>query len=323
MAEIKCVGTKNGEKEKILEMASHMFDGPTCSTITSITHMPGGLTNRNFKVEFEDGKKYAFRIAGEGTAEYLNRPSERDAVAKAQILGISPAFYWYDESTGTNICGFAEGTTMNANDFYTRKEVAEHAAPILRKIHTSGLKEINTFDPFAERKGYYEYLKNNDWTKFYEELKVINPIYQEIEKSFAEKPFPVVFSHNDCLAANFIFDEPNDTMSIIDWEYCGMNYYFFDLAALISENDMEEDMEEITIRAYFGGEPTEQQRAEVLIGKFLMDGLWIPWALVQSVTKVDERDMYWDWGYVRVKRCLKHMANPNWDKYLKMMTTDR
>ena len=50
-----------------------------------------------------------------------------------------------------------------------------------------------------------------------------------------------------------------------------------------------------------------------------MDGLWIPWALVQSVTKVDERDDYWDWGYVRVRRCQNHMANPNWDKYLDMV----
>ena len=323
MAEIKCEGLKEGELEIIKVMASHMFDDATVATITSVTHMPGGLTNRNFKVEFENGMKFAFRIAGEGTAEYLNRPSEKDAVAKVQIIGDSPAFYWYDEETGSNICGFVEGTTMCADDFYKRKEVVEHAAPIVRRIHTSGIKLSSVFDPFNERVGYYQYLKDNNWTRFYEELKQIDEVYAVLEKSFKEKPFPRVCCHNDCLAANFIFDEPNDTMGFIDWEYCGMNYYFFDLAALISENDMEPEMEEIAIRAYFGGEPTEQQRAEVLIGKFLMDGLWIPWALVQSVTKVDERDMYWDWGYVRVERCLKHMANPNWAKYLKMMTEDR
>lgn len=317
MAEIKCEGLKPGEVEKIQNIANQMFDGT--QKIVAITYMPGGLTNRNFKVEFDNGTKYAFRIAGEGTAEYLNRPCERDAVAKAQIIGTSPEFYWYDESTGSNICRFVEGDTMHEPDFNNRKDVVEHAAKLVSKIHHSGLKLNYIFNPFAERVGYYKYLKENNWTRFYEELKDIDAVYNKIQKAFDEKPFPLVSSHNDCLAANFIYDVPNDKMELIDWEYCGMNYYFFDLAAVISENDMGPEMEEVAIRAYFGGEPTEQQRAEVLIGKFLMDGLWIPWALVQSVTKVDERDDYWDWGYIRVRRCLNHMANPNWDKYLNMI----
>lgn len=317
MAEIKCEGLKDGELEIIKDMAAQMFANP--DTIVSVVHMPGGLTNRNFRVEFEDGSHYAFRIAGEGSWEYLDRPCERDAVAKAQICGTSPEFYWYDEKTGSNICRFVEGDTMHAEDFFNRKDVVEHAAPLLYKIHNSGLKLSKVFDPFNERVGYYQYLKDNNWTRFYDELEEIDKVYKKIEEAFRVNPYPIVCAHNDCLAANFIYDIPNDKMEVIDWEYCGMNYYFFDLAALISENDMEPEMEEVAIRAYFGGEPTEQQRAEVLIGKFLMDGLWIPWALVQSVTKVDERDDYWDWGYVRVNRCLKHMANPNWDKYLDMM----
>ena len=69
MAEIKLEGLRPGEEKVIQEMADQMFDDT--QKIVAITHMPGGLTNRNFKVEFENGRKYAFRIAGEGTAEYL------------------------------------------------------------------------------------------------------------------------------------------------------------------------------------------------------------------------------------------------------------
>ena len=71
--------------------------------VESITYMPGGLTNRNFKV-IVDGKPYAFRIAGEGTAEYLNRPAERQAVHAIKDLGISPMFYYYDLSPLVAIC---------------------------------------------------------------------------------------------------------------------------------------------------------------------------------------------------------------------------
>ena len=159
MAEIICEGLRDGELEIIQNMRAQMFDDE--QKIVSIIHMPGGLTNRNFKVEFENGSKYAFRIAGEGTAEYLNRPCERDAVAKAQILGTSPEFYWYDESTGSNICRLVEGDTMHEPDFNTRKDVVEHAAKLIRKIHTGGLKLNYVFDPFAERVGYYKYLEEN------------------------------------------------------------------------------------------------------------------------------------------------------------------
>ena len=59
MAEIKCEGLKPGEVEIIQNMADQMFDGS--QKIVAITYMPGGLTNRNFKVEFDNGTKYAFR----------------------------------------------------------------------------------------------------------------------------------------------------------------------------------------------------------------------------------------------------------------------
>ena len=260
MSEIKCEGLKPGEEEIIIGMKDKMFDEE--QKIVSITHMPGGLTNRNFKVEFENGTKYAFRIAGEGTAEYLNRPCEHDAVAKAQIIGTSPEFYWYDEETGSNICRFVEGDTMHEPDFNERKDVVEHAAALVRKIHTSGLKLNYVFDPFAERVGYYEYLKENNWTRFYEELEELDKVYGKIEEAFKANPYPRVSCHNDCLAANFIYDVPNNKMEIIDWEYCGMNYYFFDLAAVISENDMDPEMEEVAIRAYFGGEPIVEGTTE-------------------------------------------------------------
>ena len=66
MAEVKYVGLKPGEEKVIQEISDQMFDGT--QKIIAVTHMPGGLTNRNFKVEYDNGQKYAFRIAGYGCA---------------------------------------------------------------------------------------------------------------------------------------------------------------------------------------------------------------------------------------------------------------
>ncbi len=318
MADIKvCENTKPAEVQEIKRMAkdSGLFPG---KEIESITYMPGGLTNRNFKV-FIDGKYYAFRIAGEGTAEYLDRPREKAAVAAVNYLGISPEFYYYEEATGSNIARYVYGDIMKKEDFRNRTEVRKHAAKILRTYHNSGVEMDGVFDPFQEIITYHQYLKDNKWERFYPEMEELDKTYDKIRETFQKNPPKRVCSHNDCLSENFLFDVPNDKMELIDWEYCGMNFYSFDIAAVVSENDMLEDQEEDFLQYYFEGEPTERQRAEVLIGKFIMDGLWIPWALVQSVTKVEERDEYWDWGYVRVNRCKKHLSNPNFNHYLELL----
>lgn len=313
-----CSKTKPEEVGKIIALAKE--SGLFKSEPVSAVYMPGGLTNRNFKV-FVDGKFYAFRLAGEGTAEYLNRPSEKDCVSKVSKLGIAPAFYYYDPSTGSNVAEFVEGETMTKPDFCNRSDILEHAAKILRTYHKSGIELISVFDPFTEIENYRQYLKDNNWSRYYDEMEMLYEIHDRIKAQLKKNPLPLVCSHNDCLSENFLYDFTKDEVHLIDWEYCGMNFYTFDIAAVISENDMEEDKEEEFMRYYFEGEPTERQRAEVLVSKFIMDGLWVPWALVQSVTKVDERDMYWDWGYVRVRRCLKHMSNPNFERYLELVGT--
>ncbi len=312
-----CDQTKPEEIAQLQQLAkeSGLFAG---ESITEITYMPGGLTNRNFKVVI-GGKKYAFRLAGPGTADYLNRPAEKEAVAAVNVLGISPEFYYYDVSTGSNVARFVEGATMVRNDFQTRSEVLEKAAEIVRKYHNSGIIFEGRFDPFTEINSYRQFLKDNNWTKFYDEMPLLSEIYDKIDAALQKNPPKLVCSHNDCLSENFLFN--GEKMELIDWEYCGMNIYNFDLAAVISENELSEEKEEEFMQYYFQGEPSERQRADVLIGKFIMDGLWVPWAFVQAATKPDEVDFYWDWGYVRVQRCLRTYNNPNFERYLEIVGT--
>ena len=318
MSEIKCQGLKDGELEFIQSMADKHF-GADYQKIVSVIYMPGGLTNRNFRVEFEDGSHYAFRIAGEGTAEYLNRPAERHAVNAVKNLKISPIFYYYDESTGSNICGFCEGDTMKRPDFQTRSNVLEGAAKILKKYHNSGIELMGAFDPLVEAKSYISWLKEHGCTRYYDGMDKMVATLEAIDDNFKNNPPKKVCSHNDVLSENFIFDEPNNSLQLIDWEYCGMNIYNFDVAAVIIENRLDAEKEHEFLTYYYEGEPTERQKADVLIGKFLVDALWCPWALVQMVSKPEEEDFYWDYGLDRITRCNQYMADPNFEKYVAMM----
>lgn len=317
MAEIKvCPNTKPEEVEFIKKMAEK--SGLFCGEVESITYMPGGLTNRNFKTVV-DGKPYAFRIAGEGTSEYLNRPAERQAVHAVKDLGISPMFYYYDMKTGSNICGFCEGDTMKKPDFQTRPEILEGAAKILRTYHNSGIEFKGTFDPMVEIKSYIQWLKDNKCQRYYDGMDTLVATLEKIDENFAKNPPKKVCSHNDVLSENFIHNPEDGSLQLIDWEYCGMNVYNFDVAAIIIENALSKEKEEEFMRYYYEGEPTERQRADVLIGKFLVDALWCPWALVQLVSKPDEEEFYWNYGLERITRCNEYMADPNFDRYVAMM----
>ncbi len=317
MSEIKvCPNTKQEEVEYIKKMAadSSLFAGE----VTEITYMPGGLTNRNFKTVV-DGKTYAFRIAGEGTAEYLNRPAERQAVHAIKDLGISPQFYYYDLSTGSNICGFCPGDTMHREDFQENAKVLQHAAKILNAFHHNNIQLKSTFDPLVEISNYMKWLETNECPKYYDGIDELVSTLKRIDEQFQLNPPKKVCSHNDVLSENFIYDRENDSLQLIDWEYCGMNYYMFDVAAINVENRLNAEQEESFLQSYYGHEPTEKERADVLIGKFLMDALWCPWALVQMVSKPDEEEFYWNYGLERITRCQGYMAQPKFNQYVELM----
>lgn len=317
MSEIKvCENTKPEEVDYIKKMAadSSLFE----SEVTEITYMPGGLTNRNFKTVV-DGKSYAFRIAGEGTAEYLNRPAEKQAVHAIKDLGISPQFYHYDLSTGSNICGFCPGDTMHREDFQQNAKVLKHSAKILNAFHHNDIQLKGAFDPLVETKSYLQWLKDNNNEKYYDGMDDMVSTLEKIDEQFKINPPEKVCCHNDVLSENFIYDRNNDSMQLIDWEYCGMNYYMFDVGAIIIENRLDADKEQEFLVSYYGDEPTEKQKADVLMGRFLSDALWCPWSLVQMVSKPDEADFYWDYGLDRITRCKEYMANPNFGHYVELM----
>ncbi|XP_026682277.1 ethanolamine kinase 2 [Diaphorina citri] len=54
--------------------------------------------------------------------------------------------------------------------------------------------------------------------------------WQYIETALSKTKSPVVFCHNDLLLGNIIYDETEDKVTFIDYEYAGVNYQAFDIA---------------------------------------------------------------------------------------------
>lgn len=278
--------------------------------INSIEILPGGLTNSNYKVTI-DNVAYALRIAGDGTAEYLNRPAEKHAAGIMSDLGINAGVIYYDEITGNQVCQYIHGKTLHIPDF-KEDHYIKKAARVFKKYHSSGKEFISEFNLIKETINYKNLLIQKNYA-FYDGAEQFEQKIDEVKEVLAKNPPVLAPSHNDPLCENWLEDETN--FYLIDWEYCGMNDPMFDLAALCLEAELTKEQETLLLTEYFGGEITDKQYAGLVINKFLCDALWSYWAVLQIATG-KPREEYWPYGLNRFNRAYDLIKDGSLDKAL-------
>ncbi|MDW7675401.1 MAG: phosphotransferase [Bacillota bacterium] len=283
--------------------------------INQIEHLPGGLTNSNYKVTI-DGVTYAIRVAGDGTIEYLDRKAEKNNATLMSEMNINAEIIYYDETTGNQICKYIDDSkTLHIPDFKEAHNLKE-AAKIFNRYHNSGKEFLALFDPIKVTDEYFDLLVKKNHKDFFEGFDKVKEKFEAIKAALDANPPKLAPCHNDPLPENYIV---NDTgMYLIDWEYSGMNDPSFDLAALIIENELDEELEKIFLDEYFEGKMTFAQYSSVVINKFLCDALWSIWALLQIATGKPHED-YWPYGLNRFNRCVKLMEEENFDKYIEAL----
>jgi len=85
----------------------------------------------------------------------------------------------------------------------------------------------------------------------------------EIEKNEG-KQNSIVLSHNDLVDANFIFDEKNQKLQVIDFEYSGWNFYYYEIAnflCMIESTYLDE-------APFFNYKKLEPQKLDKFLWKF-------------------------------------------------------
>lgn len=284
--------------------------------LTVVDVLPGGLTNKNFRLVIQDGTQLAVRMAGKGTATYINRPGEKHNATEMASIGIAPEIFYYDPKTGSQIVEYIDAPTMHPEDFQTRDVVLNKAGQVMRRYHDSGKEFKTSFDPISKIDEYKVILAEHKYEKRYEGWDQAVENLAKIAAAYAKNPPRRVPCHNDTLAENFMLQGEN--MRVIDWEYGGMNDGYYDIACVCVENPLNEKCEETYLRAYWGGEPIEEARARVLINKFLVTAHWSTWSLVQICYGKDP-DFYWEYGRTRMEQACSFLNDPNFPRYLKLI----
>lgn len=284
--------------------------------IKAIEILPGGLTNDNYKVTIADAM-YAVRVAGKGTAEYINRPAEDNNAHIMAAAGINPDFDYYDPETGDKIDAYIDGKTLHAPDFHSKNAdtYLTMVAKTLNKLHLTKEPFIGKFDFFEEVHSYLSIMERNDM-KIYDGHEDVMVKFTEIKKIISKNPRPRTPTHNDPLPENWIVKD--DRMYLIDWEYGGIGDPLMDLAAFSIEVELTQEQEDFLLEKYFGRKANEEERAFILIDKFVCDLLWYLWALIQILNGKD-KDWYWNYGKNRFNRCFELMHSNTFNRHLALL----
>ncbi|EJO5349275.1 phosphotransferase [Clostridium botulinum] len=261
-----------------------------------IKEQVGGLTNNNYEVIINN-KAYIFRTIRKSSEKIIDRISEKKNNEIAYNLDIDKSYFIFRED-GLKLSNFLGCgntlTSLTAKDEKNLKLLCNQ----LRKLHKSNVKFENEFNPLEVIKKYEEILKQSNWN-FYNDYVVVRKNIINIINKLNETGVQSVPCHNDLVPENCVIHD--ERISLIDWEYSGMNDCMWDLASLSLECNFTKEEELKLLSIYFDNNICENNKIKLQIYKILQDFVWSLWANI----KVNEGENFSEYAIDRYERC-KH-----------------
>lgn len=245
--------------------------------------LDGGLTNHNYRARF-GGREVVVRLPGVRTDLLgANRDAEREASARAAAAGVAPALLASLEDPPCLVFEFLAGVTMTAERLREPSAIAAVAAA-LRTLHACAPIAAG-FDSFRLVESYAAATREHggEVPAAYAEAAAAAA---RIEVTLAPEGEAVVLCHDDLLAANFIASD--GAVKLVDWEYAGSGYRYFDLANFAVNNELEPAQEEAFLAAYLERPPRPAELAALRLMRVMSDFREAMWGVVQrTVSKLE------------------------------------
>lgn len=245
----------------------------------------GGLTNRNFRVR-DGGRVLVVRIGDDIPVHHIRRSQEIAAAIAAAAAGISPALVHAEP--GAIVMAHVDGRALAPQDV-AAPVMLPRVSALLRRVHAEMLGRMRgplaAFWVFHFLRDYAGQLRDagSPWVG---RLPALLDEAAGLED--AAQPLPVVFGHNDLLAANLIDD--GDRLWLVDWEFGGLNDPLFDLANLASNNQLDEAAEAALLETYLGGPPdtaAARRYAALRCASLLREAMWSMVSALHSTIDFD------------------------------------
>jgi thiamine kinase-like enzyme len=260
---------------------------PCWAGTTEIVPLAGGITNRNYRVTDGNGKQFVVRLGRDIPEHGVMRFNELAAAKAAYAAGLSPEVVYAGE--GVLVSRFIRGVTFTP-ELVREPRNLPRIVDLVKLCHREVPRHFQgpalVFWVFQVVRSYLGLLDANHSNPYDIGLDTLAEKCARLEQALG--PVPIVFGHNDLLAANVMDD--GTRLWLIDWDYAGFNSPLFDLANLASNNELTPAMESAVLERYFGPAEARAQRRGFLVMKcasLLRETLWGAVSRVTSTIDFD------------------------------------
>jgi thiamine kinase-like enzyme len=274
-----------------------------------VTELPGGLTNRNFKITISQ-KCFVARVASGGSELLaINRDHEYSSSLRAARAGVGAPVIEYAPQVGVLVIGFIEGKTLSNAD------VAEPAnltriARACRRLH--GAERFDgDFDMFEIQRRYRAAAAGHD-IKIPAGYDELDDAFSAAGQALAGRAEGKVPCNNDLLAANFIDD--GHKIWLIDYEYAGNNDPCFELGNIWAECHLADAALAHLVAEYYG-RPLRGKLARAMLFGLAGKYGWTLWGAIQAAVSPIDFD-FWSWGMERFDGAVAGFRGPGFARLL-------
>ena len=275
------------ELDALFDRTEHLAARPR-----TVQELPGGITNRNYKVTTPAGT-FVARLSSAGTELLaIDRECEYRNSVTAAAAHAGPAVIEYRPQDHLLVGAYVEGRTLEAADVAAEQNIPR-IAQACRRLHDGG-RFGNDFDMFDVQRGYLAVARSRGFKipAGYDDLR---PQFTAAEKALAARAPATVPCHNDLLAANFIDD--GDRIWLIDYELSGNNDACFELGNIAAESHLDTNALAELVTAYYQRPRRGKTARARLLGLVGMYG-WTLWGAIQHAASPIDFD-FWSWAMER------------------------
>ncbi|AMC93471.1 hypothetical protein AOC36_05600 [Erysipelothrix larvae] len=265
---------------KIKELIHEIFD----EYPTTVTLIPTGLTNNNYKVCLQD-KTVVLRVPKPDNASLFDYAHEEKVLSLIQPLDLDTPLVYYNKQTGVKCSTYIP----NAQTF--RENFTKRATLLIKKLHSLNKQSGKTF-------------QIRDMINLYKS-QCTHPMYDlSMYDTYVDtlKQENLTLCHNDCVEGNFLFTDTKDYL--IDFEYAMDNDPLFDIMSFITENDIQDpSLRNLIYETYFDEPISLELRHKLNHFEIVHHILWCTWAMMMC--EKDDNDIFLTIRDLKYKRLLE------------------
>jgi thiamine kinase-like enzyme len=274
-----------------------------------VTELPGGLTNRNFKVTTPDGRFVARLFADDGELLAIDREHEYRNSVIAAAAGVGAPVIEYRPADRVLVLGYLDGKTLTNSDVADAATLGRIAAAC-RALHAAD-RFAGDFDMFEVQARYYRAAVRTK-ARMPAGYDALLPAFAAARGALAVRDEGTVPCHNDLLAANFI--DNGERIWLIDYEYSGNNDPCFELGNLAGECGLDSDAAADLVTRYYG-RARRSRIARARLFSLVSRYGWTLWGAIQQAVSQLDFD-FWSWAMERFEAAASGFTSAAFDELL-------